>query len=238
MPERLDSAAAIARLKQLGVAADAAFLQRYFRTGPGEYGEGDRFLGVRVPVLRRLAAEYRALPLPEAERLLRSEWHEARLLALLLLVRQFERGEPAVRKRVYDVYLAHTRFINNWDLVDVSAGRIVGGWLRERSRAPLRKLARSRLLWERRIAIVATQPFIRAGDVVDTLELAGLLLHDEHDLIHKAVGWMLREAWKVAPDQVARFVESERAVMPRTMLRYAIEKQPEAERQRLLRTRP
>lgn len=218
----------------LGDPEDARFLQRYFRTGPGEYGEGDRFLGIRVPVLRRLTPGLDGLPLAELDLLLRSEWHEARLLALLALVRRYGRSGARDRRAVYRLYLDRTHFINNWDLVDVSAPRIVGAELAERSRAPLYRLARSLWLWDRRIAMLATAHFIGRGETAETLRLAEVLLHDEHDLIHKAVGWMLREAWQREPE-VGSFVAAHCRAMPRTMLRYAIEKQPPAARQRFLR---
>lgn len=224
----------VAHLERIGNPADARFLQGFFRTGPGEYGEGDRFLGIRVPVLRRLVPQLDVVPEAELDALLRSEWHEARLLALLGMVRRYERGTPAERQRLYRLYLRRTDRINNWDLVDASSPRIVGAHLAERSRAPLHRLARSRSVWERRIAILATAWFIRAGDTAETLALAGQLLHDGHDLIHKAVGWMLREAWKQDPG-VGEFVAAHCREMPRTMLRYAIERQAPAARQRYLR---
>jgi 3-methyladenine DNA glycosylase AlkD len=163
--------------------------------------------------------------------------HEERLLALLLLVDAFQRADEADQKRLYTVYLDHTAFINNWDLVDSSAPQIVGGFLQDRSRAPLRRLARSRSLWERRIAIVATHHFIRRGDLDDTFGIAELLLDDEHDLIHKAVGWMLREAGKRDGAALRRFLNGRSSRMPRTMLRYAIERFPAAERLEYLRKR-
>lgn len=230
MEDALTAAAPLERLAALGNAQDARFLQRYFKTGPGEYGAGDRFLGIRVPAVRRLVRSLDPLPLEEVDTLLQSQWHEARLLALLGLVRRYERGDAAARAAVYRLYFARTVFINNWDLVDVSAPRVVGAHLLTRSHAPLHRLSRSGSLWERRIAIMATMRFIAEGDVADTLVLADCLLGDDHDLIHKATGWALREAWKVAPEAVAGFVRERRARMPRTMLRYAIEKQPPAER--------
>lgn len=226
--------ALVAHLRHIGDPDDARFLQGFFRTGPGEYGEGDRFLGIRVPVLRRLVLQLDELSLAEVDALLQSEWHEARLLALFVLVRRYGRGTPAEQLTIYRLYLQRTDRINNWDLVDASAPRIVGAHLAERSRAPLHRLARSRSLWERRIAIIATAHFIGRGEVAETLALAERLVHDRHDLIHKAVGWMLREAWK-RDVAVATFVAGHCRDMPRTMLRYAIERQPEAERQRYLR---
>ena len=223
------------RLRACASPADALFLQRFFKTGAGQYGEGDVFIGVRVPDLRRVCRECGAASLATTRTLLRSRIHEERVLALLLLVQAFNRGDERGRREVYRLYLAHTRYVNNWDLVDVSAGPIVGGWLAERSRAPLARLARSASLWERRIAIVATHHFIRRGELEDTFSIADLLLHDTHDLIHKAVGWMLREAGKRDPDALRAFLLERHSVMPRTMLRYAIERFPEPERRRYLK---
>jgi 3-methyladenine DNA glycosylase AlkD len=224
----------VAHLEHIGNPADARFLQGFFRTGPGQYGEGDCFLGIRVPVLRRLLPQLDTLPEPELDGLLQSGWHEARLLALLAMVRRYARGTAATQQQLYRLYLQRTDRINNWDLVDASAPRIVGAHLATRSRAPLHRLARSRSVWERRIAILATAWFIREGEVAETLAIAERLLQDEHDLIHKAVGWMLREAWK-RDAAAGEFVATHCHTMPRTMLRYAIERQPAAERLRYLR---
>jgi 3-methyladenine DNA glycosylase AlkD len=225
-------------LRKLRTAADpgrVAVLQSFFKTGPGQYGEGDTFLGVSTPALRALCRECRGAPLPEIDGLLASEIHEARTLALLLLVDAFQRGSKAERRSIYDFYLAHTARINNWDLVDCSAAQIVGGWLEDRSRAPLRKLARSASLWERRIAIIATLFFIkRLGEFQDTFDIADLLLADTHDLIHKATGWMLREVGNKDGAALRDFLAPRYDRMPRTMLRYAIEKFPEPERKRYL----
>ncbi len=226
---------AVAVLKTLGDGAIAAHAQGFFRTGPGGYGEGDRFLGIRVPPLRAEAKRWRGMPLGELRQLLGSEWHEARLLALLVLVGRFEKGDEAERGRVYDLYLDCRDRVNNWDLVDTSAPQIVGGYLEGRERGVLRELAGSETLWDRRIAIMATFWFIRRGEFADTLELADLLLEDPEDLMHKAVGWMLREVGKRDRAAEAAFLRSRYRRMPRTMLRYAIEKFPEAERQRYLR---
>jgi len=171
--------------------ADAVFLQRYFKTERGEYAEGDRFLGVRVPAVRRIARAHDELTVEDCARLLRSELHEERLLALLLLVRRYERGDDTARDGIYRTYLESTARIDNWDLVDTSAAQIVGAHLANRDRAPLRRLAQSESLWERRIAIIATAHFIKANDFAWTLRVAALLLNDRHDLIHKAVGWSL-----------------------------------------------
>jgi 3-methyladenine DNA glycosylase AlkD len=214
---------------------DAVFLQRFFKTGAGQYGEGDTFIGVRVPDMRRVCREGSAASLATIRALLRSRIHEERALALLLLVQAFERSDEDGRRAIYELYLAHTRNINNWDLVDLSAGSIVGGWLAGRSRAPLSRLARSASLWERRIAIVATFHFIKRGELDETFRIADLLLHDTHDLIHKAVGWMLREAGKRDGAALRRFLKERYGMMPRTMLRYAIERFPEEERGRYLK---
>jgi 3-methyladenine DNA glycosylase AlkD len=213
----------------------AKLLQGFFKTGPGEYGEGDVFLGIQVPVLRMLAREFDGLPMPAVRSLLDSPLHESRLLALLLLVREYTRGNDADKRRIYDFYLASTSSINNWDLVDLSAPRIVGDFLAARSRAPLRRLAKSDSLWERRIAIVATYRFICDNDFGATLAIAQMLLRDHQDLIHKATGWMLREVGKRDTAALEGFLDQHCRAMPRTMLRYAIERFPEARRQQYLK---
>ncbi len=199
---------------------------RFFKCGPGEYGEGDAFLGVMVPPLRALSKKYKSIELAEAVALLQSKWHEVRLLALMILVHQYERGDEPEREAIYRAYLANTNRINNWDLVDVSAHKIVGAHLRERDRAPLLALAKSESLWARRIAIIATLDFIRHDDFRDTLRIAEVLLTDRRDLIHKAAGWMLREVGKRDQATLERFLRKHSRVMPRTMLRYAIERFP------------
>ena len=222
-------------LAALGDADKAAHLQRFFKTGPGEYGEGDLFRGIRVPVLRKVARANKALPLGETLQLLQSAHHEDRFVALCILVHAYQRGDEDQQHTVYNAYLTHTRWINSWDLVDTSAHKIVGAHLWRRSRAPLYALAASELLWERRIAIVATLHFIWKGDFADTLGVAEKLLTDSHDLIHKAVGWMLREVGKQQFDVQEAFMRQHYAAMPRTMLRYAIERYPEALRQAYLK---
>ncbi len=209
-------------------------LQWFFKTAPGEYGAGDRFLGLRVPQVRALLRRHRELGTPAALQLLPSPWHEERLLALLLLVHRMQRGEERERQAIYRAYLKNTAHINNWDLVDSSAASIVGAWLADKERAPLYKLARSKSLWERRIAIVATGQFIKQGQFDETLAIAALLLGDEHDLIHKAVGWMLREVGKRDRAVEEAFLRQHYRTMPRTMLRYAIEKFSEPLRHRYL----
>ncbi len=223
------------RLAALGDPDAAAFAQRFFKTGPGEYAEGDRFMGIRVPAVRALAREFKALPEADALALLQSPLHEERLLALLLLVQASARGDAAARARIYRGYMTHRRFVNNWDLVDTSAPQIVGGHLAGTSRAPLDRLARSRSLWERRIAIIATLHFIRTGDFADTLRIADILRGDSADLMHKAVGWMLREVGNRDRGVEEAWLASRYQSLPRTMLRYAIEKFPEARRRRYLR---
>jgi 3-methyladenine DNA glycosylase AlkD len=222
-------------IRKLGNQKDAGILQWFFKTGPGEYGEGDVFVGVRVPVLRKLVKEFEAADESTIHDLLESAVHEDRALALFILVRQFEKGNEVDRARIYRFYLNHARRINNWDLVDLSAPQVVGGYLANRSRRPLYRLVRSKSLWERRIAILATFTFIRQGDFADTLALADRLLGDREDLIHKAVGWMLREVGKRDLAVLENFLKLRCKTMPRTMLRYAIEKFPEPKRQAYLK---
>ena len=222
-------------LRSLGNAPQAAILQRFFKTGPGEYGEGDRFRGIRVPVLRKLAQKYRELSLPEALRLLQSAFHEDRLLALFILIKQYYQGDSIVRGAIHRLYLEQARLVNNWDLVDASAPHLVGHYLAERPKELLTRLAESGILWERRMAILATLHFIKQGDYAETLRVAGLLLGDPEDLIHKAVGWMLREVGKRQAAVAEAFLQAHYRTMPRTMLRYAIERFPEARRQDYLR---
>ena len=223
------------RLRSFASKEKAALLMGFFKTGPGQYGEGDRFLGVMVPQTRMVVKEFREAPLPEVAKLLRSPWHEDRLCALLLLVSKFERGDDVQRKKIFDLYLKNTRYINNWDLVDLSAHKIVGPSLDGGSRALLYRLARSKSLWERRIAVLATFHYIPRSDFDDSLVLAELLLDDDHDLMHKAVGWMLREVGKKDVSVLEGFLKKHHRRMPRTALRYAIERFPEAKRKRYLR---
>jgi 3-methyladenine DNA glycosylase AlkD len=213
-------------LADLSNPEDAAFLQRYFKTGPGQYGEGDLFRGIRVPVIRKLSRKYRDTPLGAAGLLLRSAYHEDRLLALLILMCKYTGADETGKSDIYKFYLEHTRYINNWDLVDLSALHIVGAYLDDRSRKALYSLARSKSIWERRIAVLATFYFIRKGDFAESLEIAALLLDDREDLIHKAVGWMLREIGKRDLKTEEDFLLRHYRRMPRTMLRYAIERFP------------
>ena len=206
---------------------------RFFKCGPGEYGEGDRFISVTVPAQRGIARTFRNLPLAETDTLLVSAIHEERLTALFILVDQFARGDQRLRKQIFSLYMKRLRCINNWDLVDSSAPQIVGGWLADKPRSLLDRLARSPHLWSRRVAMLATFHYIQKGDHRDAIRIATILVNDDHDLIHKAVGWMLREVGKRASARaLTTFLETHAATMPRTMLRYAIERLPPAERRR------
>ncbi len=218
------------RLAGFSDPGDARFLKGFFKTGPGQYGEGDIFRGIRVPVLRKLSRAYQGIPLEDAEELLHSAHHEDRLLALFILVLKYRSGDEAGRTALYKLYLGNTRFINNWDLVDASAPYIVGAYLSGTGRAPLCRMARSRSLWERRIAVLATFYFIRQNDYHESLRIAEILLKDKEDLIHKAVGWMLREIGKRDLRSLECFLGKHCYQMPRTMLRYAIERFPEDKR--------
>lgn len=222
--------AVAAALAALGSPQKAANSARFFKTAPGGYGHGDRFFGVTVPEQRRLVRRFRDLPLPEIARLLDHEVHECRLTALLVLADQYRRGDAAARGAIAAFYLARLNRINNWDLVDASARDILGEHLVQGERAVLYRLARSDTLWARRVAIIATHAFIRRGEYDDTLRIAELLLGDRHDLIHKAAGWMLREVANRAPAVAEAFLDRHAAMMPRTMLRYAVEKLPERKR--------
>jgi 3-methyladenine DNA glycosylase AlkD len=222
-------------LKSMADPDKAAILQRFFKTGPGQYGEGDIFIGVRVPQSRQIAKKFSQLPLGEVRTLLYSRIHEERLVALLILARRYGSASSCMEKEeIVKFYLNHIKQVNNWDLVDLSAPNILGAHLvdsRDRRRL-LYRLARSENLWERRIAIVATHHFIRNGDFSDTLKIAEMLLQDRHDLMHKAAGWMLREVGKRDAAAEEAFLEKHFSVIPRTMLRYAIERLPENKRRR------
>lgn len=207
---------------------------RFFKSGKGEYGEGDRFHGVRVPVVRSLVKDFRDAPLRSVVSLLKSKWHEERLFAVLLMTEQYSRGDADKRQAVFDIYLNNRAFVNNWDIVDSSAHKIVGPHLENRSRELLYDLATSESLWDRRIAMMSTYHYIRKNDFTDTLKLARALRDDEHDLIHKVVGWMLREIGNRDRAVEEKFLEQNYKKMPRTMLRHAIEKFPETRRQAYL----
>mgnify|MGYP002529258988 FL=1 len=206
------------------------YLPNFFKTGKGQYGEGDKFLGVVVPNTRIVAKRHKDIPFEVMAELLQSEWHECRLCALLMMVERFKKSDEKEREAIYRFYLSQTERINNWDLVDLSAPYIVGEYLRDKSRDDLYRLAESNLLWEQRIAVVATVTLIRNNDFTDILRLAELLLQHKHDLMQKAIGWMLREMGKKDRDLLLQFLDKYRMVMPRTMLRYSIEKLTEAER--------
>ena len=231
-----------ATLRAIASPERAAVNRSFFKMGPGEYSEGDKFLGIRIPDLRALAKKADDLSLTEVLTLLRSKWHEERLMALLLMERRFERAsnddsKDAYREEIVTAYLSNTRWVNNWDLVDASAPSILGTWLLTRKRSLLGELVRSENLWERRIAIVSTLTLIRAGEFRDTLRLTEKLLKDPEDLMHKACGWMLREVGKRDLQVLISFLEKHAHKMPRTMLRYAIERFPQHERRLWLAAR-
>ena len=214
----------------------AEVMQRFFKTGKGQYGEGDVFLGLSVPQSRKIARDFSDITLKEIQTLLNSEIHEERLVALLILVQQFERGSEALREKIYKFYLRNAKRVNNWDLVDTSAEWIVGGHLLYRDRDVLYKLAKSKNLWERRISIMSTFHFIKNKESKDTVKIALLLMTDRHDLIHKAVGWMLREMGKRVDEKLLhQFIQAHGAKMPRTMLRYAIERLSAKDRQKYMK---
>lgn len=221
-------------LKSISNPEIAEHSHRFFKTGPGEYGEGDIFYGIRVPDVRKVAKKFSRLSLSEIEKLLHSRYHEARLCALIILVSKCKKGDQGLRKKIYELYLRNTEYINNWDLVDTSAVHIVGSYLMDKDRKVLYQLAESDSLWERRIAIMSTFHFIKNNDFRDTLLIAEKLLNDPHDLIHKAVGWMLREVGNRDLEEEEAFLQKHVHNMPRTMLRYAIEKFPEGKRQKYL----
>lgn len=210
-------------------------LPRFFKTVKGEYGEGDHFLGVAVPDTRTVAKQHKDISLDEIRNLMQSEWHEVRLCALLIMVEKSKKKDETLHKQLFDLYLSQTSRINNWDLVDLSCRFIVGEFLLDKSRDILYQLAQSPLLWDNRIAIVSTYAFIRKGQLDDTYVLSDLMMKHPHDLMHKAIGWMLREAGKRDPERLYDYVMNHRAEMPRTMLRYAIEKFGPKERSVLMK---
>lgn len=235
MKQSNDTAQAIE--KELLALADlqtAEHSQRFFKTGKGQYGEGDRFLGIRVPVLRKVVKRYQHVSYQQTAPLIQSPWHEVRLFALLHWVDCFKKGDSESQQALFELYLQSSCNINNWDLVDTTAPHIVGAYLLNRDQSILYEMALSSLLWERRIAIVATYTFIKAGQFDCTLAIAQSLLADKEDLMHKAVGWMLREVGKQDVTVLKGFIRQHYHAMPRTMLRYAIEKFPEPERLKYL----
>lgn len=214
----------ISDLARLQNPAKAKILSSFFKTAKGQYGEGDIFLGITVPNQREIAKKFRDLPFPEVQKLLKSKIHEYRLTALLILVEQFRKADEKTKKKIVDFYLKSTKYINNWDLVDLSANHILGTYLLDKDTPLLKKLAKSKKLWERRIAIIATFALIQKNSFDETLKIAKILLTDKHDLIQKAVGWMLREIGKRDQKTEEQFLKQHRQQMPRTMLRYAIER--------------
>ena len=228
--EGMSGATARALLAEFSDPERATHAMRFFKTGPGDYGEGDRFIGVTVPDVRKVERQLRGLPLAGILDLLASAIHEERLLALLLMVSRYDKGDEKVRQEVFETYLAHRDRINNWDLVDASAPYIFGRHVHGKGEEERLALARSERMWDRRIAMVSTLHSIRQGETAIVAQLAELLLNDRHDLMHKAVGWMLREAGKRDASMLERFLDRHAAEMPRTALRYAIERLPEERR--------
>jgi len=226
-----------AALRKLASPEQAVVTAGFFKTGPGEYAEGDQFIGIKVPVIRKEIKAFSRMPMTEIKALLHSKIHEERLAALLILVSRFETGGPKARKEIYDFYMAELKWINNWDLVDVSAPQIVGAWLQGQDRMVLREMAKSKRLWDRRIAMVSTHHFVKLGESGETFVLAAMLLKDEneHELIHKAAGWMLREVGKHVGENTLRgFLKEHASNMPRVALRYAIEHFDKKEKARWL----
>lgn len=223
------------QLEAVSTIEKREFLPKFFKTGKGGYGEGDKFLGVVVPDIRKIAKDSKALSFSELEKLLANEYHECRMCALLILVEQFKKAKAEDRDKIYDFYLSHTSRINNWDLVDLSAKDIVGAYLLDKERSILYKLAESKLLWDQRIAIIATFAFIKKNDFADTLKLSEIYLTHKHDLMHKASGWMLREVGKHDKDTLIDFLDIHYKKMPRTMLRYSIEKLSKEEKEHYMK---
>ena len=212
----------------------ARLLMRFFKTGKGQYGEGDVFIGVTVPEQRKIAREFRDLPISEIKKLLKSKYHECRLVALLILIQKYNKS-VSYRTNIFNIYISNTKYINNWDLVDLSAPNIVGSYLSDKPRDILYEFARSKSLWKKRISIISTSYFIRQNDFKDTLKLVEILLSDKRDLIHKAVGWMLREVGNRDEAVLRKFLDKNLTKMSRTTLRYSIEKFPEESRQYYLK---
>lgn len=226
-----------ADLKKLANPSKTKILARFFKTGPGQYGEGDIFLGLMVPQSRSISQKYKDLPLSDIQKLLNSKIHEERTIALAILCHQFTKSDDRSKKQIFDFYLANTKNINNWDLVDISAPKIVGEYLLDKPIDILFKLAKSKSLWERRIAILSTFAFIYKGDPKPTLKIAEILLHDKENLIHKAVGWMLREVGKRCGQKyLTDFLDQHYRSIPRVMLRYSIERFPKDLRVKYLKS--
>jgi 3-methyladenine DNA glycosylase AlkD len=225
----------IKELQKARNKSQAALLQRFFKTGKGEYGEGDVFLGIKVPVQRAIAKKYPGLNLPKIQQLLNSKIHEYRLVGLLILVDKFKKSKEQEKGNIFNFYLKNTKNINNWDLVDLTAHHIVGGFLQDKKKDILYKLAESKSLWEKRIAVIATFWYIKDEEFKDALRIAEILLNDKHDLIHKAVGWMLREIGKKDEKVLEDFLAKHYKTMPRTMLRYSIERLDEKRRKKYLK---
>ncbi|MBL7054732.1 DNA alkylation repair protein [Candidatus Woesearchaeota archaeon] len=217
-------------IKNSANSKQAEILQRFFKTGKGEYGEGDIFLGIKVPEQRRISKKYQTMPLKYIQSLLISSIHEHRLISLFILIYQYKKADEKTKKKIFDFYLKNTNNVNSWDLVDLSAPNIVGNYLLDKPRGEVYRLAKSKILWERRIAILATFEFIKNNEYRDTLKISEILLKDNHDLIHKAVGWMLREVGKRNQAVEEKFLKKYYKNMPRTMLRYAIERFDEKKR--------
>ncbi len=221
-------------LQNLANPEIAKHSQRFFKTAEGEYGFGDRFLGIRAPIIRQTVKKHKKAPLSVAEKLLKSEYHEIRLFSLLLLIFRFSKPGAEEKEEIYQIYLRNIKYVNNWDLVDISAHHIIGAYLENRDKSILYDFVKSQSLWERRIAIMSTFYFIKGNNFVDTLSISEQLLRDREDLIHKAVGWMLREVGKRSINVELTFLKSHYQEMPRIMLRYAIEKFSKEERRRFL----
>lgn len=233
MPDRISKLRS--KIKTLADKEVAETMQWFFKTGKGDYGEGDIFIGLKVPVQRKLAREFKDLSLAEIKELLNSSIHEERLISLFILIDKYQKADEKRKEGIFNFYLKHRKGVNNWDLVDISAPKIIGGFLLEKNKSILFKFAVSKNLWERRIAILSTQEFIKNKNYKLTLQIAKMLIHDKHDLIHKAVGWMLREIGKKDITVEENFLRVHYKEMPRTMLRYAIEKFPETKRKKYLK---
>ncbi|MFH1728258.1 MAG: DNA alkylation repair protein [Pseudomonadota bacterium] len=224
-------------MKKIADPEKKKVLQRFFKTGPGQYGEGDVFIGIKVPDLRKLSKKYKDLSFKEIKELLKSEVHEERILAIFIMILQYNKGDDKLKKKIFDLYLKSTKHINNWDLVDLSAHHIVGDYLNDKDRSILFELAKTNDLWKKRISMISCFFYIRKKDFSDALKISKILLNDDHDLIHKAVGWMLREIGNRDLKTEETFLKKHYKKMPRTMLRYAIEKFEEGKRQDYLKGR-